>query len=136
MSKFKKAFGLNKTRIEEGRWIPHEGMEFLIASARKKAFADEFAELPRRFPGGMVKTRGAELALHKLVAEHLLLDWRGVDDDQGNPIPYSAQAAARLFEEEPLFVEFVIQTANKEAFFQTQAEEAQLGNSAPVSAGT
>lgn len=31
----------------------------------------------------------------------ILLDWDGVDDEQGNPIPYSKKAAEKLFTEFP-----------------------------------
>lgn len=127
-SAFQKAFGVDKKRLEEGRWIPFEGMKFLIASSRKKAFLDAFADVQRRFPGVLLKTPDADKAYWKAVAEHLLLNWEGVDDDAGNPLPYSVKAAAHLLETEPLFLEFVVGCANKEAFFLAENEEEDLGN--------
>ncbi len=134
--KFNKAFKMNEEKLSKGTWVPFEGMEFLIASAFGRAWQDAVVDHARRFSGPAARTPQAERAYAELIAEHLLLDWNGVDDDEGKELPYSRKAAASLLLAHTMFSRFVQGVATTEGFYRAEAQQEHLKNSSPASAGT
>jgi hypothetical protein len=66
----------------------------------------------------------------KALAETVLLDWKGLLDDDGKEIPFSLQFATELMTNRE-FKEFrkaVVRAADDEANFQAEVEAQALGN--------
>jgi hypothetical protein len=84
-----------------GDWVPYEpwpGVEFKVRSTESPQFkeARDAMQRAQQMRTGVKPSQddwSRELGL--LYAEHLLLDWKGLFEDDGNtPIPYSPQLAA------------------------------------------
>jgi hypothetical protein len=95
--------------IENGTWvsdIPNlPGVRFLVAGMESKAYRKAFARALRtsttrreRASGNLEADRIQELQ-RELVAKHCLLDWDGVDNDDGKPVKYDAKLAHTLMTE-------------------------------------
>lgn len=66
----------------------------------------------------------------KALADAVLLDWKGLLDDEGNEIPYSLRLATELMtnREYKEFRKAVVRAADDEANFQAEVEAEALGN--------
>jgi len=95
--------------IENGTWvgdIPNlPGVRFLVAGMESKAYKKAFSHSLRtnttrreRASGNLDVDRIGEIQRH-LAAKHCLLGWEGVDDDEGNPVPFTAELARTLMTE-------------------------------------
>jgi hypothetical protein len=101
--------------IENGTWvsdIPNlPGVRFLVAGMESKAYKKAFAKelrtstTRRERASGNVDTDRIQELQKRLVAKHCLLDWDGVDDDDGKPVPYDPKLALTLMTE-PQYLPF------------------------------
>lgn len=59
-----------------------------------------------------------------LFLDHILLDWEGVKDREGNLLEFSREAAEKLFTDLPeLFDDLQSQATNRALFLETETEE-------------
>lgn len=65
--------------------------------------------------------------VRKVYAETILLDWRNVEDDDGNTIPYSVDKACELLQMDDFFT-LVEQIADDMAVFKASADEDAIKN--------
>lgn len=88
---------------QEGRWVTHrDGFEFCIARMENPRFvaARHLALQPYRErlrAGGELTSDETDEITRPLLARHILTGWRKVEDDDGQPIPYSFENAMKLF---------------------------------------
>lgn len=69
--------------------------------------------------------------IYQATSEHVILDWRNMQDEEGEPIPYSIEKAEEIMRDERLgeLHEFIFEVAKDRATFrETQLRESE-GNS-------
>jgi hypothetical protein len=99
----------NLSRENDGDWIKippelvgdGEGVEFKVRSliyAKFRIARDQFILKVSRAAGGITKVDAEKLYVGdgNLLADHILLDWRGLSDDAGKPVPYDADLAREI----------------------------------------
>jgi hypothetical protein len=102
---------------DEGVWVTFvKGVDFKVAYAQRKAarnfFAKELTRARRRhgqnrdLPPDVVNKITVDMILR-----HVLKDWRGLTQD-GEPVPYSADAARQVLEQSAQIRDFVAGEAN------------------------
>ena len=127
----------------EGVWCElGEGCSLLVARAGNAAHEEMVARLERQMrPQSMAadaelptKVR-TEIAI-KAMAATLLLDWRGLLDDNGREIPYSKEKAEELLRTARDFRNLVSSLAMERRRFQNEETAAIMGNSKDASIGS
>jgi hypothetical protein len=83
---------------EAGVWVPYNGdVEFRVASASSKRAVNAYRKfmrpVERRIATGSLRDEEATTIIAKFIVHGLLIDWKGVDDDKGKPLPFSVAAA-------------------------------------------
>lgn len=124
-------------RETEGVWVEFgDGAEVLVARAgnsRHEALARKLRKPHEvRFRNGNLPP-DLELALGiEAMAQTILLDWRGFEDDAGQPVPYSTEAARQKLAELRDFREAVSLIASDMELYRTERmeEAADLGKGA------
>lgn len=118
-----------------GMWVPYQmGIELKIArlgnakyqEALRKAVEDRKVLL-----GVKELTDEQRQAVQKdVAAETILLDWRGVEDDDGDPLPYSAATAKAWFHDPELWrlYSFVLMQSLEEENFRKEILAAAAKN--------
>lgn len=145
---------LSKVRIgDEGRWFtyyedPDGGadMEFKVGSTASASYKRKQRGLGRRHlernPGarfsstGQVSISDTSLFVMQIdLALELLQDWRGIDNEDGSPDPYSQIRAEEILNdpEHGDIVEFIHDCGNNLAAHAEDAKEDAVKNSPPVS---
>lgn len=133
------SFKTNAAAVEQGRWIGDlpglSGVRFKvrgIANADARRLRSKLtAEVPpkeRRV--GIDVLTGDEIEA-KVLLETVLLDWSGIENDDGTPLRYSKKTA-QGFLTEPDFVSFrnaVTWAAGQVADEEGEGEKESLGNS-------
>jgi len=109
----------------DGTWVPFVlGIELKIARAGNP----KYKECIRKLVEPVTKEIRNETAtledfadiLIKVRAKTILLDWKNLDDKDGNPIPYSSVKAEEFFRDPELqdFYKFVVATSESSADFK------------------
>jgi hypothetical protein len=127
-----KAFATNKKKEEEGVWVEGpDGAQFLIARMGNKRAQKLADRLMRPHRSAQRKGSLADDVLvsvtRKVMAEAILLDWKGVKID-AKITPYTPELGLRLFEEIPDFVEFISDYAQQMKQYQDDEEVATEKN--------
>ncbi|MHC5053640.1 MAG: hypothetical protein ACYTKD_02860 [Planctomycetota bacterium] len=122
----------------EGVWVTHPfGFEFKIARMgnaeyRKAAAALLTPELVReaRVKGPGATAEAAAQQTPGLVARHILKDWRNVEGDDGEPIPYTPEVGERILSDPGYhdLLEFIEGAASDARNFAEAVEEESRGN--------
>jgi hypothetical protein len=127
--------GLNMACIERiksdlkkessGVWIPFaEGVELKIARARNPLYLERLQVLvePHRqsIRDDTMNTDVLGDILKKVRAETILLDWKNIEDKNGNTIPYSSRQALEFFNDPELkeLYAFVVITSERAELFR------------------
>lgn len=90
------------TKEEEGIWVPYAlDIEFKIARNTKPAFRAAVDKIMKPHQKRVRKNRMKNEEIMELikpaVAEHILIDWKNVQDDEENPIPCTLEEKNRVF---------------------------------------
>lgn len=129
--KLSEAFGVNKDLEINGVWFVFKGMEFLIARINNPKFKAlyrkglEASQVQAQFGGD---DDHSDLYLD-CVSKAVLLNWKGVDGEDGQPIPYSPVEGVKAMKSEQLFYDFVIASSNRLDIFKTQTQDRTEKNS-------
>lgn len=119
----------------DGVWVDlGGGFEMRIAStggaeyqkARDKAF-DPYREL---FRSGKADQDIVDRVVREVASEHIIRDWRGLEDDDGKPIAYSPKEALELISDPRMHAlwEKIQGIANQETRFRESETKKALGN--------
>lgn len=126
------AFKTDRTKESEGVWVPiGEGASLLIARMNNERYKRVFVELTKPYrtqvrTGTLSEELAAEI-LRKCYARAVLLDWKGLQDDDGNDISYSVEEAEEQLKI-PDFMSLVEELSNARELYKREADE-QAGNS-------
>lgn len=115
----------NLTAEREGAWVALPcGIQVKVARlnnpaarARQDELRAPYKHLLRR--GGEIPREESRRFLRETVCETVLLDWKGIEDEKGKEIPYTAEFAKELFaqdEYQDLFAEIVEAAGYRETF--------------------
>lgn len=122
-------FAADEVKELEGVWVYfdiEETQGLLIAEAWNENFMKAFRKLPRGFQNrarmGTLDTKTDKRVWHKLLAETILLDWKGISEG-GKTIKYDPKVAAEKMTEYKKFLKFVWDTASEEALYMKERIE-------------
>ena len=117
---------VDKSKQQEGVWEEFEGSEFLIAYAQNPTFLREKERLERPFKRQIERNKlsGEEhkRILCKALAAGVLLDWRGVTDGT-KEIEYDQEIAAQELQDNPEFLDFVVNVSADVANYKREEVE-------------
>lgn len=133
-------------RLEKGAWIEETeipGLRLKVRGANnhdwRKLQQKLLEQVPRKSRlGGRLELDTSDEIQTKLLLHCCLLDWGGLEDKQGNPIPYSLEQA-RTFLTDPQYGRFrdaVVVAANLVADIKEADTKEAVGNLVPLSSGT
>lgn len=93
----------SKEKQNEGVWVNFEGVQFKLARLGNDNYkamiaAESAANRERKERGEPV--RDADQFWVELLASTVLVGWRDLEDDNGSPLPYSADEAAKILQDE------------------------------------
>lgn len=140
------AIKVDSRAIERGEWwaIPELGdmqvrVRGLFNKDYRRVMADKREVALRRLPmGSVLPSEEAERILAECLHETVLLDWKGLDDEDGKPIPYDSDLASMMLTD-PDFVKFrnaVSRVAGMLSDGMKSELERDEGNSLPASGGS
>ncbi len=125
----------------EGVWVyfdVEETQGLLVAEAWNENFMKAFRKFPRGFQNrarlGTLDTKTDRRAWHRLLADKILLNWKGISHG-GKPLKYDPKVAATMMGEYKKFLKFVWDTASEESLYMKEQAEEDEKNS-PPSSGT
>jgi len=129
MSNVSKVFGTNKTLEKEGIMLDYG--EFAVRVARaggsNKAFSTLFERLTKPHRRAMETNTMSEETMkdimYEVYAKTVVLDWAGINDDEGKPVQYSAEECIKLFREAPDFYANLSEAASTFNMFQEEQAE-------------
>lgn len=121
------------TKADDGVWVPYRGgVDFLIAYSKNRKFKNRASYFYKK--NSKMLEAGGEVAADKLteitiqvMAEAILLDWRGPMKFQGETLPYNVTNAKRLLALEGLR-EWVSKASEDLATYKAVQEEEDVGN--------
>lgn len=113
--------------IGEDVWVKVRSSDCPQHQKRTRSFA---AKHWRQMSSGKIDPQLEWVETGKALAETVLLDWKGLLDDDGNEIPYSLKLATELMtnREWKEFRKAVVRAADDEAHFQAEIGAEALGN--------
>ena len=116
----------DKTAELEGVWVEMDaGVEVRVARLNNDKARAKRRELEKPYRNFReVPESVNEGILRKVVASTVLLDWKGLTDDAGAKMPYSAAKAEELFELYPDFLNDVVSVSMARETFQAAGAEA------------
>lgn len=127
-----KKITLDEGLAEAGTWFTFmEGAELLIASGHSRKYKADLAKLVRKYKTELdteddsANERGRQI-FAETMAKHVLLDWKGIGDDDGNAVAYSWEIGKDALLNSPVLREFVEKKAlSVEDFSQSVVEQAK-----------
>jgi hypothetical protein len=126
---------VDQAKADDGIWQSVGPFEVKIrfAAASNKAFQKKMEELTRPHRKAIeLDALPADLSLElaqRCYAETVVVDWRGLADDAGNPLPYSVESCMSLFKGNPNIYKAVVSLAGDDAIFRRAVLEEQGKNS-------
>lgn len=131
---------IDSAKEEGGVWIAYKGgSQLLIARHGNKKHEAAYERMLKPYQrgrrGGTIPEDVLENVGIRCLARYILLDWKGIADE-GKELPYSPEAAERLFRKYPLLMDDVFAFSQKAETFLVEEEEEIAGNSESSSAGS
>jgi hypothetical protein len=122
-------------KVADGIWQDYRaGMRLLIAHINNPAYAQCLTALQRPYlrqiRTGTLENSIATALTCKAVAKHILVGWENVNNDDGNPIPYSSDKAFEIISD-PAYSElynFVLETAVNAELYRAEVQEDSAKN--------
>ncbi len=123
---FLNKYKTDKTAEVNGVWIEvDDGVEWLIARLNNERAREMRRKLEKPYRSfSNIPDKVSEEILRKVIANTVLLDWKGMTDESGKVIPYSADKAEELLKEFPDLLTDVANASMARETFQAEATEA------------
>ena len=127
-------YAFDKSAFEEGTWVPlGDGMAVKVRSpqsAHSKAIRRKLeaphAALTRN--GRELPDDIAETILLQQMAQSLIIDWKGIENDDGTPLEATPENIEATLRKYPFFRDDVGMVLANRDTFKTRTTEADLGN--------
>lgn len=131
--KLSDAFGVDKDREVNGVWVPLKSMRFLIArlgNPKFKAIYRKALEAKQAFSRYAVVDDATDHEMFlEAASKAILLDWEGVDGEDGKPLKYSPEVGLKAMQDDQLFADFVSEASQKLDLYKAQHQETTEKNS-------
>lgn len=129
----KKEFATNKQYEQEGVWTDiGNGCSIKIARVGNEHYTALFRKLSKPYQNqirrGTLPNDKAEDLLIQVMAESIVLDWKGLEED-GKPVKYSRETCARILKEYKDFRELVSDLSNSLELFKAEMDAEAEKNS-------
>ncbi|USN15491.1 hypothetical protein KIKIMORA_03490 [Brevundimonas phage vB_BpoS-Kikimora] len=128
-------FSSNKESEENGRWFElDDNTAFKLRAFGAKAVIDLRDDLMRphqtliRVGGKLTDDKNEEIGL-RVIAGGVIADWRGVANEAGEVVPYSADEAYKILKALPKLASFIVQYSTDSQNYRDEARQAGVGNS-------
>lgn len=133
------AFSMDEKRETQGIEFETPWGTFILArpGGANKAFKTRFNDLtaPYRIRGidleEIMDDAESKRVFIQLYAETIVKNWRDVKDAEGNQIPFSVEAAIKLFTDLEDLFGVILQAAQKMSLFRAKLVEEDAKNSQP-----
>lgn len=123
----------------DGAWIHFPGgRSFLILRAGgsnekfERVFQNNLKPYKRQSDAGTLPRETSNTIMYKTVAQSVLIDWQGIDNDDGQSVPYNPKVGVEFFEAFPeVYTELFAYATDRATFLQSRLEDTkeELGNS-------
>ncbi len=132
-----KEFATDEKSELEGIWEDvGGGAKVLVARVGNKEYTERFRRigkgLQRQLDRGTLPEDKQAAILISIIADTILLDWKGFADE-GKLLPYSKEDAKTMLKKYPDFRQFVWDIANDAENYRVKNREDDLGNSSAPS---
>jgi len=127
-------FLTDKALEKEGIILDYGDFKIKIAraggsnAAFQKALVSKIRPFKRQIEAGAIPDGVAEKLFLEVYAEAVVLDWEGVTDEHGNPLPYSKENAVKLFSDLPDLFRDVQNQAAAISNFRAEVTEDTIKN--------
>ena len=122
---------VDPVKAKEGVWFEYDDdVQFLVARMGNSQF-QTFLQKHRKL--AQVSRANSELmqeVTRKAAAHTILLDWKGIEDDEGNPLAYTPELGFEIFckEEYSVIYQFIMQCSGEVESFRNEEETEDTGN--------
>ena len=105
-------------------WVEWNGARFCIRPLTRRQMLkfSKQATKARWMQGRRIEEVDEEV-LDDLIRRHIMVDWKGVADEDGNEIPFSDEAAKRLADQYSALSEYLLDRATDIAALEATKEE-------------
>ena len=119
-------------KVENGVWEKYSaGIELLIANINNTKYRKARSRLLKPHMRRLKFISADEILdlIKPAAAKHLLIGWKNIEDEKGNPIPYSPEKALEFFNDPKLvdLYNFVLEIAGENTAFAQELKE-EAGN--------
>lgn len=142
-------FKISQLKTDEDKTINgvwrdyNEGSKVLLASSGSgnKRFKTHLSKLlkPSRRQirrGDIIDLGMSEINEMRAASKDVILDWKGILDDEGKEIPYSPEAGFQLFQQIPEFYYDLMDMASEHEFYKSKEDSDAEKNSSTTSTGS
>lgn len=123
---FLNKYKTDKTAELEGVWVEVDtGVEMRIARLNNDKARDMRRRLEKPYRSfATIPEKVSEEIMRKVVANAVLVDWKGVTGEDGKIIPYSPETAEKLLTDYPDLLNDVASVAMARETYQSESTEA------------
>ena len=143
----RRSFGTSKDAEKRGVWVKpplDEDIDCAFLLARMSRVNRNWAtkvtkvyrQKRRKLDAGALTDEETLEATKRIFCETVLLDWRGINNKEGTPIPYSVEAAIQIMTELPDLYDYLQEEAQSLLTYQTEDVDATGKKYATTSAGS
>jgi hypothetical protein len=134
MSSFKAMYSTSRELENDGVWVTlGDDIQVKIRRANSKKSKDVRKRLEKPYLSMIRRDTLPDNVQEQIVAKHvaegILIDWKGMTDDEDKELPFSLEAAVKLCTDYPDFRDDVINLAVEAGTFKAQVLEDTRGNS-------
>lgn len=125
---------VSQAKVKDGRWVEYDmGIRLKIGSQMSIGYRNARDKVMKPHMKRVRRGASTEEILRlqvPAVAQHILVGWENIEDDSGNPIPYTAEAAAEILSD-PRYrdiYDFVLQESSDLDSYREEISEESKGN--------
>lgn len=113
--------------VDAGVWVNKcfDDLDVKVASTDSRKYTDALRVALKPYQRTLKNMSNEQFAeiQNKIAAKYLLLDWRGLQDDEGNEILYSPEKALELLNDPEMadFRELIMSLASEQELFRKEA---------------
>ena len=114
---------------ERTYWVEWNGARFCIRPlTRRQIFKLTKQASKTKWVRGRRIEEVDDEALDDLIRRHIMVNWKGVVDENGNEIPFSDEAAKQLTDQYPALSNYLFEKATDIAALEAEREEEEKEN--------
>ena len=128
-------FATDKNAEKEGITLDYgDGLEIKIARAGgsnvkfEKTVQAKMRKYELQSKHGLLEPEQMRTIFREVLAETVVLSWKGVTDREGNELPFNKDNCIKLFLDLPDLMEDILEQSRKSALFKQSVVEAESGN--------